>query len=169
MRRAAETVRRPAEVTTQQMAPDRRIRAVTIPLDNAEGGAYSFLVVFLSVLLLQTRVMLSDLTITPEMGPHKTAITIRVRVDATPDLLGEEEVFHLVREGRERIQVRMYDDGTHADPRPRDGHYTGQFVVPDTAAEGLHQFTIFVIDKKGGRSNLLRFEFTVVGRRVPVT
>jgi hypothetical protein len=106
--------------------------------------------------------VISDLKIQPKQGPAGTVFTITLRITDPqgPDDL--KRTLFQMREGRESIEIAIHDDGLNGDASKGDGIYTGKDRVPKTAAKAAHVFEIFVQDKSGHRSNLLKYRFTVL-------
>lgn len=106
--------------------------------------------------------VISDLKIHPKKGPAGTVFTITLRIT---DPQGPDDVMRTLfqmREGRESIEIAINDDGRNGDASKDDGIYTGKDRVPKTAAKVAHLFEVFVRDKSGHRSNLLKYTFTVL-------
>lgn len=52
----------------------------------------------------------------------------------------------------------------NGDKSKGDNIYTGKSFVPQTAAKQTHLFEVFVFDKAGHKSNILKYRFTVFER-----
>ncbi len=104
---------------------------------------------------------ISELEVTPVTGSWDTSYTIVLRIT---DPQGAEDIVALlyqIRERSELIQIKINDEGRGADRVAGDGLFTGESVVPDTAAIGVHHFQLFVRDRGGHQSNMLQYRFTV--------
>ncbi|HUK57577.1 MAG TPA: choice-of-anchor X domain-containing protein [Nitrospiria bacterium] len=103
-----------------------------------------------------------DLAVDPSSGPPGTVYTISVRIESPRDPKAIVPLLYQVREGAEKIEVAIHDDGLDGDAAKGDGRYTGRSVVPDTAAQKTHRFEVFIRDKAGRKSNVLEYRFTVL-------
>lgn len=110
--------------------------------------------------------VISDLVVFPNIGGHGTRVKITLKIIDPQGKKDIDKFLYQIRGGREMIKIGLYDDGTHGDEKANDNTYTGEMVVPDTAAEKRHQFSVFVYDKERHRSNILTYEFVVVGKEI---
>lgn len=109
--------------------------------------------------------IISELKVAPQGGPAGTAYRITLRIT---DPQGPEDIikilYHL-RENVEGIQIPINDDGLNGDTIRGDGIYTGMNVVPESAERKTHFFEVFVRDRGGNKSNILKYSFTVLEDR----
>jgi hypothetical protein len=107
--------------------------------------------------------VISELKVTPTSGPAGTIYSISLRITGPEEII---PLLHQRREGKETIDTPLRDDGLQGDAEKGDGVYTGHSDVPPTAAKRVHHFEIFIKDKAGRKSNVLKYQFTVVSRKV---
>lgn len=106
--------------------------------------------------------VISDLTAAPARGYAGTRYLVTVRV-ADPRGPGDiRHTLYQLRQGIERIPLPINDAGVNGDAKAGDGIYTAVGVVPPSASPGTHVFEVFVKDRAGHRSNVLRYRFTVL-------
>lgn len=110
--------------------------------------------------------VMSDLAVSPKTGGHGTKVKITLKIIDPQGKKDVDSFLYQIREGKEMIKTRLYDDGTHGDEKADDNIYTGEMIVPDTAAKRRHQFSVFVYDKERHRSNILTYEFVVIGDQI---
>lgn len=110
--------------------------------------------------------VISDLTVNPPAGGRGTKVEISLNIIDPQGKKDLDKFLYQIRDGKEMIRIRLYDDGTNGDKKANDNIYTGEMVVPDSAAEKTHHFSVFVYDKKRHKSNMLTYEFTVVSSQI---
>jgi uncharacterized protein YcgI (DUF1989 family) len=105
--------------------------------------------------------VISDLTVVPASGGIGTPYTITLHVTDPqgPDFIDNH--LYQIRERMEAITLDINDRGVEGDAVAHDGIYTAESIVPHTAVEGVHTFTVFVKDTAGRHSNVLLYRFTV--------
>ncbi len=104
---------------------------------------------------------ISNLKVKPLSGAHGTIISITLEIH---DRQGSDNIrkeLYQIREGIEPIVLKLYDDGTHGDTVANDNIFYAETIVPKTAAKGVHEFHLFVLDKDDNKSNRLTYKFTV--------
>ncbi len=104
---------------------------------------------------------ISNLKIEPLSGSQGTVIRITLEIH---DLQGVDNIrreLYQIRERIEPIVLNLFDDGTHGDTAANDNIFYAETIVPKTAAKGIHEFHVFVLDKDGNKSNTLTYKFTV--------
>ena len=109
--------------------------------------------------------LISDIRVDPSSGPSGTVYTISVRIVRPKDPRDLVPVLRQLRDGAESIDVPIHDDGMDGDALKGDGIYTGRSLVPSTAVRRTHNFEVLVEDKTGRRSNVLKYSFTVLGKK----
>lgn len=110
--------------------------------------------------------LISDLIVNPMKGGHGTKVKMTLKINDPQGDKDIERFLYQIREGREMIRTSLYDDGTNGDDKANDHIYTGEMIVPNTAAERTHQFSVFVYDRNRHKSNILTYEFTVSGKDI---
>ena len=104
---------------------------------------------------------ISNLKVEPLSGSHGTVIGITLEIHDLQGLDNVRKELYQIREGIEPIVLHLYDDGTHGDTVANDNIFYAETIVPKTAAKGVHEFHVFVLDKDGNKSNTLAYRFTV--------
>ena len=104
---------------------------------------------------------ISNLKVEPLSGAHGTVINITLEIHDLQGLDNIQKELYQIREGIEPIVLRLYDDGTHGDRLANDNIFYAETIVPKTAAKGVHEFHLFVLDNDGNKSNTLTYKFTV--------
>ncbi len=104
---------------------------------------------------------ISNLKVEPLSGGHGTVINITLEIHDLQGLENIQKELYQIREGIEPIVLLLYDDGTHGDTLANDNIFYAETIVPKTAAKGVHEFHLFVLDKDDNKSNTLTYKFTV--------
>ena len=104
---------------------------------------------------------ISNLKVEPLSGGHGTVINITLEIHDLQGLENIQKELYQIREGIEPIVLLLYDDGTHGDTLANDNIFYAETIVPKTAAKGVHEFHLFVLDKDSNKSNTLTYKFTV--------
>ena len=104
---------------------------------------------------------ISNLKVEPLSGCHGTVIKITLKIHDLQGLDNIRKELYQIREGIEPIVLKLYDDGTHGDTAANDNIFYAETRVPKTAAKGVHEFHLFVLDKDDNKSNTLTYKFTV--------
>ena len=110
--------------------------------------------------------VISDLAVKPTRGGHGTKVKITLKIKDPQGDKDIDSLLYQVREGKEMIKISLYNDGTHGDEKANDNIYTGEMIVPGTAAERRHQFSVFIYDNEKNKSNILTYEFIVTGKEI---
>ncbi len=105
---------------------------------------------------------ISNLKVEPLSGSNGTVISITLEIHDLQGLDNIRKELYQIREGIEPAVLKLYDDGTHGDTVASDNIFYAETIVPKTAAKGVHEFKVFVLDKDGNKSNTLTYKFTVM-------
>lgn len=104
---------------------------------------------------------ISNLKIEPLSGGHGTVINMTIEIYDPQGINNIRKELFIIREGIERIIIKLYADGTHGDATANNSIFYGETRVPKTASLGAHNFNVFVFDEDGNKSNTLTYKFIV--------